>query len=227
MEDPELLDWAQEVTGDAAIPATAAYAEALAGLDWRGADREFAAQLVQEVYWLPRTPPTHRHFYPRGSSRVGFLGWGEDLDTVLQTDAAILAALQITPQALGDALKRLLDSYIGAVTELSDDLSVNLDPQERERRIDDHLLSAGCTTHSVSARIFRGYQQCPFPGCVYARRFCPHSHLDFVITDRRTGEKIGGPGLIWHLIGEHGFFEGLQSTYRVEPERLVRTLNRV
>jgi len=225
MDDLELLAWIRAISGDATVDSSAAYAEAVAGLDWHGADREYAAKLVQEVYWLPRTSQALRHLYPGGSSRAGFLGWGEDLDTVLQVDATTLAALQITPQAIGEALKRLLDTYIEVVTEMSDELPLGLDPKERDRRIDDHLLVAGLITHSVSARIFRGYQQCPFPGCSYAKRFCPHSHLVFEITNRRTGEAVAGPGLIWHLVEEHGFFEGKRSPYRIEPGLLSRVLD--
>jgi hypothetical protein len=33
-----------------------------------------------------------------------------------------------------------------------------------------------------------------------------------------------GPDLIVHLITEHGFFEGQESPYRVDPERLARLL---
>jgi hypothetical protein len=36
--------------------------------------------------------------------------------------------------------------------------------------------------------------------------------------------ELTGPTLITHLIREHGFFEGLESPYRVDPERLPRLL---
>jgi len=64
-----------------------------------------------------------------------------------------------------------------------------------------------------------GGQICPFEG-----KTCRHSSVDFVITNRKTGEKVSGPGLIWHLISEHRFFEGKKSPYRVDPEQLVKVL---
>jgi len=64
-----------------------------------------------------------------------------------------------------------------------------------------------------------GSQICPFEGKAYR-----HSSVDFVITNRKTGGKVSGPGLIWHLISKHGFFEGKKSPYRVDPEQLVKVL---
>ncbi len=42
-----------------------------------------------------------------------------------------------------------------------------------------------------------------------------------MIDNRRTGKPLDGPGLIVHLIAEHGFFEGRESPYRVDPRAAI------
>lgn len=60
------------------------------------------------------------------------------------------------------------------------------------------------------------------PGCEYR-----HGELDFLVLDRESGRWLRGPGLIAHLIAEHGFFEGSISLHRVEPEPLAQLLGLV
>ena len=51
-----------------------------------------------------------------------------------------------------------------------------------------------------------------------------HADRDFLIVNRRTGERLFGSGLMPHLIGEHHFFGGESQPYRLDPERAVRVL---
>jgi hypothetical protein len=64
----------------------------------------------------------------------------------------------------------------------------------------------------------RGVLPCPFghPG-VHAKTFT-------LIRNLRLGEELSCSDLQLHLIGEHGFYEGLGCPYRLDPERLARVL---
>jgi len=79
--------------------------------------------------------------------------------------------------------------------------------------------------HDLEVRSYRGFQRCPFKGCRYERRPCPHASQEFVLTHRCTGRSIEGPGLIWHLIADHGFFNGPASRHRVDPKALGAVLS--
>ncbi len=64
----------------------------------------------------------------------------------------------------------------------------------------------------------RGVLPCPFghPG-VFDKLFT-------VIRNRRLGDEVVCSDLQLHLIGEHGFYEGEGSPYRLDPKRLARVL---
>ena len=51
-----------------------------------------------------------------------------------------------------------------------------------------------------------------------------HASVEWALRNLATGARLGGPGLIVHLIGAHGFFEGLHSPKRVDPLSLARIL---
>ncbi|MBM4163830.1 MAG: hypothetical protein FJ222_05260 [Lentisphaerae bacterium] len=63
-----------------------------------------------------------------------------------------------------------------------------------------------------------GKLPCPFghPG-LYPKEFVEVSNL-------RTGERVTFTQLNIHLIGTHGFYEGLDSPFRQDPETLARVL---
>jgi hypothetical protein len=80
----------------------------------------------------------------------------------------------------------------------------------------------------VTALSWRGLQECPY-GCPHAGEdrhvlipFNYASH-DFCIEDVRGDRRIDFPGLIIHLVREHGFFEGAVS-YRLEPRAAIEIL---
>jgi tetratricopeptide (TPR) repeat protein len=51
-----------------------------------------------------------------------------------------------------------------------------------------------------------------------------YGECDFLLLDRQTGAYVKGPGMMVHLIGEHHFFEGEESPYRVDPMQLAKVL---
>jgi hypothetical protein len=72
---------------------------------------------------------------------------------------------------------------------------------------------------------YMGFQECPW-GCTPkdVKYFAQWGSFDFFIFTLRTGDFISGPGLVIHLIREHGFFEGPESPYRVDPVKTSRLL---
>jgi len=139
---------------------------------------------------------------PGALSQEGFLGPRESLDSILQEDRATLARLGMSYNVIADALEKVLL------------LAADRYWEHREGfRVGNLLI------HLV---VFRGFQDCPWG--------CPRTihkaldYIDFVITDTQTRESVAGPGLITHLIRDHQFFEGKESPYRVDPDKLARVL---
>ena len=88
------------------------------------------------------------------------------------------------------------------------------------QKLQDVLQSGTNDQYDVETIGYLGYQECPFCDKVQEG----FSDIDFVIRNKANGNEVKGPGLIAHLIAEHGFFEGHRSPYRVDPEALVKTL---
>ncbi len=65
-----------------------------------------------------------------------------------------------------------------------------------------------------------GTQECPFSP-PYPSWPCGAHNARWRIRNRKTGQVMEGPGLIVHLIEAHGFFEGKESPYRVDPRALA------
>jgi len=71
---------------------------------------------------------------------------------------------------------------------------------------------------AVRSEDFKGMLVCPWPHVGrYEKRITTCTRLD-------TSEKIAWTDLNIHLIEAHGFFEGKGSSFRLEPEDLVRIL---
>lgn len=64
----------------------------------------------------------------------------------------------------------------------------------------------------------RGWIPCPWPH--------PGRYSKGVTVVRRTdtGESVKWSDLNIHMIGEHGFFEGSGSSFRIDPERLIEII---
>jgi hypothetical protein len=71
-----------------------------------------------------------------------------------------------------------------------------------------------------------GWQECPWsPTKLFGGgEPCATGSGDWGIRDRQRGIEMRGPELITHLIREHGFFEGFDSPYRVDPRALAELL---
>lgn len=144
------------------------------------------------------TPSSMRKFYPGGYSQDGFLGWGESLEAIIADDKATVRRQRVVPKETGREPHAVLGSRLKQVLDNPGDFP----------RIKLFTIT------------YRGSQECPFDEC--HRAIYPHSNTDFVIVRGREG--LIGPGLIWHLIEAHCFFEGAYTPYRVDPELLAAIL---
>jgi hypothetical protein len=79
----------------------------------------------------------------------------------------------------------------------------------------------------VLMTVTAGWQECPWsPTQLFGGggQPCATGSRDWGIRDRQHGLEMRGPELITHLIREHGFFEGFESPYRVDPRALAELL---
>lgn len=142
---------------------------------------------------------------PGNFSAAGFLGPQENLRDVLDADAHALAVLGVSAAALANFLEELLVAALES---------------KRTSAVGDFRI--GLQRH-------KGPQICPFAPEPHENP-CPGlgdrrlASVDWSIRDVRRGLRLSGPGLIVHLIGAHGFFEGRESPYRVAPADLARLL---
>jgi hypothetical protein len=163
---------------------------------------------------------------PGRDSDAGFLGPKERLGNVLKEDAATLAELQLSRSALADRLRQLLDAR-GSAFEAREPR-----PRPAEEEIEivagpDGELVRVAGRFDVTFVHYWGWQDCPWRGlgpwgCRNGVQY--YATVDWEIANLRTGRCLSGPGLIVHLIAAHGFFEGKESPYRVDPRALAEVL---
>jgi hypothetical protein len=144
---------------------------------------------------------------PGEFSRDGFLGAHERLEDVLSSDNRTLEESNLSPDELADVLERLLDAAE--------------DARGRSARVDGDF--------DVSVEVVTGFQICPWAASPHSGQCTAgggvrHASVTWHVRNRRTDEKLSGPGLIVHLIRAHRFFEGLESPHRVDPLALARVL---
>jgi len=143
---------------------------------------------------------------PGSFSEAGFLGPRERLNDVLAADARMLDDLGVSAQALAEQLGQILEA--GVASESS---------------------SSRVKRYNVHIRRYKGPQICPFAPEPHENP-CPGpgigrlASIDWKVRNTRNSVELSGPGLIVHLIASHGFFEGLESPYRVAPDALAKLL---
>ena len=149
---------------------------------------------------MKKTPDQQRDQDNLASSAFsadGFLGTDpRDLAAILAADRQTVDRLGATHEDLARKLRRL--AVLGAA-ELG-----------RPAAVGPHL--------EVSVEEHRGAIPCPFRD---ARRVMKRITT---VTDTRTGESLRFTDLNVHMIEAHGFYEGKDSPFRVEPEAVVKML---
>ncbi len=179
---------------------------------------------------------------PGSLSDVGFLGPNESLEAVIAKDKLTLEELGLSHEQIANALDRVLGSVLKQGIEILDSGSM----EEYERREfpfpglgivpnlydPDHipdfslenLPAPGVGYRVDELQIFtvryRGRQACPW-GCDVEVKW---GSFDFMILNRINGQYVTGPGLITHLIRDHYFFEGFESSFRTDPYGAARVL---
>ncbi len=142
------------------------------------------------------TTALEQRLRPGADSHLGFLGSDERLAEVLAADDELVRRLGLTHAIIAQRLENIFSRVHYPTTE----------PTPIDQ-------------WNVSGTAYRGFQACPW------EKNAQYGSWDLTIENRRTGERLQCPGLIAHLIGEHGFYEGKQSPYRVDPELLARVLD--
>jgi hypothetical protein len=143
---------------------------------------------------------------PGQFSQSGFLGADESLRELLAGDDLTLKQLGVSARELSRSLGSLLAAAIESTPPVT---------------------AAG--PYAVRLQHYKGRQACPFSlnphenNCV-GMSDARFAAIDWTVTNPRNGMQLSGPGLIVHLIAEHGFFEGFGSTYRVSPAKLAELL---
>lgn len=129
-------------------------------------------------------------------AKEGFLG--EDtrpLEEIVQEDLEELNAMGLTAQKLAERMEQL--------TALG---------------LKGHGMAVEAEGYSLEVEEFMGRMPCPFrDGKRLAKR-------NTVATRLADGAQMSWTDASIHLIGQHGFFQGLGSPYRLEPVALARFL---
>lgn len=142
-----------------------------------------------------------QRLYPNSYSQVGFLGVNDKLLDTVSKDLEYLESVNITTEQIANRLNRIIKQYFNSDS--------------------DHIIDGKFKiTDSICTK---GHQECPFHELDNDKKK-PSGSSDYEITNVETGEKFWFPILIIHLIRAHGFFEGKGSSYRVEPETVIRIL---
>ena len=130
--------------------------------------------------------------------RDGFLGRdGRSLAEIIDTDDAAVRRLGVTHEQIA----RRLD---GIVREVAAHMGAPVTIAEG--------LSA--CYHEAMGRI-----PCPWSGCgLFAKG-------EVELSEAETGRTLRFTSLSCHLIGEHGFYQGRGSRYRLEPAEIVNLLD--
>jgi hypothetical protein len=144
---------------------------------------------------------------PGAFSRTGFLGPNERLSDVLALDAETLRKLNLSCAEIASRLDALIVAAKAAP---------------------DHRSSLG--TVECQVRVYQGFQICPWAPAPHQAQCSAgagvrHGSIDWQITNLASKATMQGPGLVVHLIRDHGFFEGLLSPSRVDPGRLASILD--
>lgn len=127
----------------------------------------------------------------------GFLGEDErHFHEIIAEDEKKLAALGFSAEVVADRLEYFTSASFDNFTDF--ELIENM--------------------YQVETEVTRGKLPCPFSHAGLYRKTVT------TLTNTKTGVTIRWSGLNIHLIREHHFFEGRGSTFRLEPDLLVKTI---
>jgi len=127
----------------------------------------------------------------------GFLGDDKrNLVDIINEDNETVKRLGFTHQIIAEKLNELREIGLKAI--------------EQSVIYKDHI--------EIKVEIFRGKLPCPFgEKGIYQKS-------EIVVINKKIDEQIKYTDLSIHLIKEHGFYQGVGSPYRLDPEKIVRVL---
>lgn len=190
---------------------------------------------------VPDVTELERRMRPGRWSDGGFLGANERLEEVLAADRRTLAELGLARQEIVEPLSLLIDAPYTVMPDWSDELGslTRSHPEWEVERLEplreavaQRFGRVECKgpfaarvggRYEVVVAAYLGYVACPW-GTAFPEASCGRGSGDWWIRDTTRGLGLRGPSLITHLIEKHGFFEGFESPYRVDPAALAEML---
>jgi hypothetical protein len=149
---------------------------------------------------MKQTPDMDRfqkNMAPGAITREGFLGTdSRTLADILTEDDARVNRLRLSHRGIGRRMRALREAGLRGL--------------ETAVVFEEHF--------EVRAESVRGKLPCPFLHGVFVPKINTH------VLNRRTGESIVFTDLNLHMIEEHGFYEGRDALFRLDPERLKTVL---
>ncbi len=133
---------------------------------------------------------------PGKSSGSGFLGRGESFEEVVRNDSQTLTELGLQHKDIAERLQYI----VSKASQKCGDISL----------VDDK--------YKVRTVSWLGYQNCPWQDE-------EKTDKDYFIENIETGRKILFSGLMPHLVGDHHFFEGRGTRYRLDPLETILVLD--
>ncbi len=127
----------------------------------------------------------------------GFLGPDpRSLEDILAEDAGAVESLGLTHEQIGDRLNEIIQAAQAALG---------------------NPVRVGAQLTAIASDAM-GPIPCPWGGCgVFAKG-------DVTLTDESSGKTFRLTPLSAHLIGKHGFYQGRETGYRLEPKELAELL---
>lgn len=167
---------------------------------------------------------------PGQSSVKGFLGLNESLEQVISQDEETLIKFGVYHNQIADQIEKIVKEVRKQKELLPWDQRTSRDanfpllhrpetiPAFSEQNLPSTKHGYLVSNLQVFLVQYRGYQECPW-GCKNERGSC-----DLMVFNRSNGNWFTAPELIIHLIRTHHFFEGVESPYRADPEKIILTL---
>lgn len=141
---------------------------------------------------------------PRGNLGAGYLGRNESLLDVIEKDKAVIAKwIGSREEAQIDWVYQTMAHLLAKVSEVVKS---------------DKGITVNGELFYVGKRMAIGAEKCPFEDR-------SGTNKDYYVVNAKTGETLQFSGLIPHLIGEHHFFEGEGTSYRVAPRTIIEFFN--
>jgi len=138
---------------------------------------------------------------PGRLSMVGFLGENESLKEILDSDNQMIKDFSLCHKDVADRIEYFMKTALEEEKKFHS-TKYGCDNFWEKRKngieIDDKYL--------VRFTMWKGCQSCPWEDATPENQgYDRYSSIDFTITNTETGEDLYVPGLIAHLIREHGF----------------------